>query len=131
MENASILIAEDDTIMAMDLKSRLTRLGFAVPAIVSSGSEAIQKAGELRRDLVLMDIVLKGEMDGIEAAKHIRDRFDLPVVFLTAYSDEKTLQQARTTEPYGYLLKPFENRELYSTIEIAIYKHRMEKKLKE
>ena len=82
-------------------------------------------------DLVLMDIVLEGDMDGVKAAEHIRNHFDIPVVYLTAYSDDTTLQRAKITEPYGYILKPFQERELYTTIEMALYKHKMERKLKE
>jgi PAS domain S-box-containing protein len=98
---------------------------------VASGEEAIHKAGETQPDLVLMDIMLKGYQDGVEAARQIFARFNIPVVYLTAYTDETTLQRAKVTEPYGYILKPFEERELHIAIEMAIYKHKMAKKLKE
>lgn len=129
--NASILIAEDEGIIARDLEMHLVRQGYSVPAVVASGDAAISKTGQLRPDLVLMDIVLYGDVDGIKAADEIRCRFDIPVIYLTAYADKKILERAKLTEPYGYLIKPFEFRELYSTIEVALYKHKMEKKVRE
>ncbi|MEA3415955.1 MAG: response regulator [Thermodesulfobacteriota bacterium] len=131
MTNTQILIVEDEGIIAKDIQNTLESLGYAVPAIASSGEEAIKKATETLPDLALMDILLEGDMDGVEAAEQIRDRFDIPVVYLTAYADEETLQRAKITEPYGYILKPFEERELHTTIEMAIYKHKMERKLRE
>ena len=131
MTNAQILVVEDEGIIAKDIQNILKSLGYAVPAIASSGEGAIKKAAETFPDLVLMDIVLEGHMDGVEAAEQIRDRFDIPVVYLTAYADNKTLQRAKITEPYGYILKPFSERELHTTIEIALYKHQIERKLKE
>jgi two-component system cell cycle sensor histidine kinase/response regulator CckA len=131
MSNSRILVVEDEGIIAKDIQSTLNRSGYSVIAIASSGEEAIKKAMETHPDLVLMDIVLEGDMDGVTAAEHIRDHFDIPVVYLTAYSDDTTLQRAKITEPYGYILKPFQERELYTTIEMALYKHKMEKKLKE
>ena len=125
-----ILIVEDEAIEAMEIKDRLECLGYAVPAVASSGEEAIKKTEETQPDLVLMDIKLKGKMDGIEAAKKIRDRFNIPVVYLTAYGDEKTLQRAKITEPYGFILKPFEERELRTSIEISLYKHKMETEMR-
>jgi PAS domain S-box-containing protein len=126
-----ILIVEDESIVAKNIESRLKRLGYDVPAIVSTGKEAIKKAKELALDLVLMDIVLKGDMDGIEAAEQIYNRFDIPVVYLTAYSDDSTLERAKVTEPYGYVLKPFDVGSLRSAIEIALHKHAVARKLKE
>jgi len=131
MENAQIMIVEDENIVALEIQLRLESLGYVVPTVVSSGEEAIKKAETTHPDLVLMDIKLKGEMDGIEAAERIRACFDIPVVYITAYADENTLQRAKITAPYGYILKPFEERELQANIEIAIYKHQMEKKVKE
>ncbi len=127
----SILVVEDERIVAQDIKKRLEDLGYTVLSVVSSGERAIQKAEKEDPDLVLMDIVLKGKLDGIEAAEHIRSHFDIPVVFLTAYADEKTLERAKMSEPYGYVVKPFEDRELHAIIETALYKHRIEKKLRE
>ena len=128
MSNSQILVVEDEGIIAKDIKNTLGLLGYFVVAVASSGEEAIEKAIETHPDLVLMDIVLEGDMDGVEAAEQIRDRFDIPVVYLTAYSDDKTLQRAKITEPYGYILKPFQERELYTTIEMALYKHKIERK---
>jgi PAS domain S-box-containing protein len=130
MTNAQILIVEDEIIIAENIRARLNSLGYAVSAIVFSGEEAIQKAAETRPDLVLMDIKLEGDMDGVEAAEQIRARFDIPVVYLTAYADDDTLQRAKITEPFGYILKPFEVRELHTAIEVALYKHKMERKLR-
>ena len=104
--------------------------GHCVPSVISSGEEAVQLAAELNPDLVLMDIRLVGDTDGIDAARQIRDRLDVPVVFLTAYADETTRQQAKMTEPYGYLLKPVEQRALQTVVEVAVHKHRMERKLR-
>jgi PAS domain S-box-containing protein len=126
-----ILIVEDESIVAKDIKNRLRKLEYTVPAVVSSGEKAVEEAGKISPDLILMDIVLKGKMDGIEAAEHIRTEFGIPVVYLTAYADENTLQRAKMTEPYGYILKPFEDRELHTTIEMALYKHQMEKRVRE
>ncbi|MBN2102671.1 PAS domain S-box protein [bacterium] len=126
-----ILVVEDESIIAMELKDRLEKLGYDVPAVISTGEEAIQKANEIHPGLVMMDIMLEGAVDGVEATREIHERFDIPVVYLTAYSDDSTLERAKLTEPYGYVLKPFDERELYTTVEIALYKHRMEKKLKD
>ncbi len=126
-----IQIVEDERIVAEDIQRSLKRLGYTISAVVSSGKEAIQKTEEENPDLVLMDIVLKGPMDGIEAAEQINSRFHIPVVYLTAHADEKKLQRAKVTEPYGYILKPFDDKELHTTIEMALYKNKMEKKVKE
>lgn len=131
MTSFKILVVEDESIVAMDIKHRLESMGYTVPGITSSGEEAVEKAAETNPDLVLMDIVLKGEIDGIEAAQQIKDSLDIPVVYLTAYSDDKTLKRAKITGPFGYIIKPFEDRELHSAIEVALYKHKMESKLKE
>jgi signal transduction histidine kinase len=129
MEQARIMIVEDEGIVAWHLAQRLQEMGHTVPAVLASGSEAVQHARIIRPDLVLMDIHLFGEMDGIEAATRIRAQEDIPVVYLTAYADETTLERAKITEPFGYVLKPFEDRELQATIEMALFKHRMEKAL--
>jgi PAS domain S-box-containing protein len=128
---AVIMVVEDERIVAEDIQNRLQQMGYRVSAVVSSGEEAVERAAKDTPDLVLMDIVLKGDMDGIEAADHISSLLSIPVVYLTAHTDEKRLQRAKVTEPYGYLLKPFEDRELHTTLETALYKHEMEKKLKE
>src|ERR1700758_4812661 len=107
MANVKILVVEDESVIARYIESRLRSLGYGVCAVVPSGEEAVQKAGEMHPDLVLMDIVLRGNMNGIEAAGQIRSRFNIPVIYLTAYADDDTLQRAKVTEPFGYLLKPF------------------------
>ncbi|MEE9594199.1 MAG: PAS domain S-box protein [Candidatus Hydrothermarchaeales archaeon] len=130
-ENQKILVVEDDRLLALGIKKNLTRMGYSVSDAVSSGEDAIKKAEKTRPNLVLMDVKLKGKMDGIQAAEKIRERLDIPVVYLTAYADKKTLERAKVTEPFGYLTKPFDNDKLRSTIEIALYRSGMEKKLKE
>ena len=125
-----LLIVEDESIVALDIKHRAEALGYEVVGIAASGEEAIELAREKKPDIVLMDIILKSEMDGIEAAEIIKRDHDIPVVYLTAYSDKETLERAKLTEPFGYLIKPFEDRELHSTIEVAIYKHKMDSKLR-
>lgn len=131
MANARILVVEDEGIIAKDLDYTLKGLGYTVPAIAFSGEDAIKKAAELRPDLVVIDIVLKGHMNGVQAAEEIRDRFDIPVIYLTAYSDDKTLERAKVTQPFGYIVKPFDERELYTNIEMVLFKHNMERKLRE
>ncbi|BBD64452.1 PAS/PAC sensor hybrid histidine kinase [Nostoc commune NIES-4072] len=130
MTKAKILVVEDEAIVAKDLQLRLIKFGYTVPAIASSGEEAINKAVEISPDLVLMDIKLKGTMDGIEAAEEIYKRLDIPVIYLTAYADENTLTRAKITEPFAYLIKPFKERELQINIEITLTKHGLEKQLK-
>lgn len=131
MSGEKILIVEDEGIEALDMQQRLISLGYAAPDIASSGEEAVKKAEETIPDLVLMDIMLGGEVDGVMAAEQIRSRFDIPVIYITAYADEDTVRRAKITEPYGYIIKPFQERELHITIDIALYKHKMERKLKE
>ncbi|MGB3908741.1 MAG: response regulator [Methanomethylovorans sp.] len=125
MKEAKILVVEDENIVALEIKKRLQKLGYIVPSVASTGEDAISKVEGILPDLVLMDIMLKGEIDGIHAAGEIRKRFNIPVVYLTAYSDEETLQRAKLTEPYGYILKPFEENDLRTTIEIALYRHQL------
>ena len=126
-----ILVVEDERIVADDVRMSLKRLGYKVCGTAAFGEDAIKKAEEARPDLVLMDIVLDGKMDGIEAASIISTRFDIPVVYLTAYADEKTLERAKKTEPFGYILKPFEDKDVQSTIEMALHKYEMGKMLRE
>jgi len=121
MPKAKILIVEDERIVARDIQKSVEALGYLVCAMTSSGEKAIQKADEFRPDLVLMDIVLKGAMDGIEAAGQIGAALKIPVVYLTAYDDDDILQRAKITTPYGYITKPFNDRELHIAIEIALY----------
>ncbi|MBM4241846.1 MAG: response regulator [Euryarchaeota archaeon] len=127
MPNEKILIVEDEKITAMGLKNKLEKLGYKVTGLASSGTEALAKIAENPPDLVLMDIVLKDDMDGIEAAKKIREELDVPIIYLTAYADDEMIKRAALTEPYGYILKPFKIRELKANIELALYKQRSEK----
>jgi len=131
MTATAILVVEDEAITAKDIQATLQDLGYAVCGLASSGAEALQKTEAERPDLVLMDIVLQGEMDGIEAARQIRANWDIPVVYLTAHSDIDTIHRASITEPYGYIIKPFNDRELHSNVEIALYKNRMERLYRE
>ena len=130
-EKASVLIVEDEAIVAKTIERRLESLGYSISGIASTGIEAVDLAKKKKPDLVLMDIGLPGKMDGIEAAQEIKDRFGIPVIYLTAYGDETTLRRAQVTEPFGYLMKPFEAGDLYRTIEVAIYKSGMERELRE
>lgn len=131
MAEVKILVVEDEGIIAKDIRNQLKKMGYTVPAIAFSGEEAIKKAAEIQPDLVLMDIILKGELDGIDAAGQIRTRFNIPVVFLTAHTEENILQRAKIAEPFGYIVKPFEERELHTNIEMALYKYKMEEKLRQ
>ena len=126
-----VLVVEDESVVSKDIQESLKGLGYKVCGTAFSGDEAIKKAESLQPDLVLMDIVLKGDIDGVEAAETIRARHHVPVIYLTAYSDEHTLNRAKVTEPSGYILKPFDERELHTTIEVAMYRHTMQKRLKE
>ena len=130
MDKKRISIVEDERLIAEDIKRTLKGLGYSVVSISASGKDALKNVDKYRPDLILMDVVLKGEMNGIEAAHKIRKKYGTPVVYITAYADKKTLEKAKVTEPFGYLLKPFEDRELHSTIEMALYKSKMEKRMK-
>jgi len=131
MKKKQILVVEDHQVVAGSIKMSLRRLGYSVSGTAVSGEEAIKKAEEIYPDLVLMDIVLEGEMDGIEATSIISSRLDIPVVYITAFADKKTLDRAMLTEPFGYILKPFEDKDLQITIEKALRRHNMENMLKE
>lgn len=131
MAKKRIMVVENEGITAMRILNTLEEMGYAVTQTVFSGVEAVKKAKKDKPDLVLMDIVLRGEMDGIEAAGQIHSRFNIPVVYLTANSDEKMLKRIKKTEPFGYIIKPVEERELHIAVEIALYKHEMEEKLRE
>ncbi len=131
MKRKKLLVVEDDWLAAEDMKMRLEALGYAVCDIVSSGKDAIEKAGDHIPNLVLMDIRLSGDMDGIETARQIRRRFSIPVLYVSAYADRELMDRAKRTEPYGYVVKPFEDIELQAAIEVALYKHRAELKLRE
>ncbi len=123
MSNKKILIVEDESIIAEDISDSLISRGYSITGIVYSGEEAIEHAAEFRPDLVLMDVNLQGEIDGITAAEEIRARFQIPVVYLTAYADENTLRRVNATKPFGYIVKPFEEKNLHTTIQIALHRH--------
>ncbi len=126
-----IAIVEDEYIVALDIKSFLERSGYQVAGMFSSGEELIRRFDELEPDLILMDIKIRGEIDGVETARLIHDRYFTPVVLLTAFADDETVARAKITQPFGYILKPFEERELRTAIEIALYRAGMEKRLRE
>lgn len=126
---AKIMIVEDEAIVALSIRKKLQQLGYEVPTVVTTGEEAIKQALETPVDLALMDIMLGAGMDGITTASLLRQQFNIPIIYLTANVDEQTIQRAKLTEPYGYLIKPFEGQELVSTIDIALYKHQTEQEL--
>lgn len=131
MSPTSIFIVEDELIEAEDLRQTLENLGYSVAGISRSGESVLETLKGIHPDLVLMDIHLAGPLDGIDTADQIRTLYHIPVIFLTAHADETTLGRAKITEPYGYVLKPFDDRELHSAIEMALYKHRMEEQARE
>jgi len=130
-EKTKVLLVEDEVIIARDIHHMLTNTGYDVVAVVNTASEAIKKAKELKPDVVLMDIMLEGKRAGVEAASYIYFNLNIPIIYMTAYTDQITVEQAKKSEPFGYLLKPFEERELRTTIEVALYKFKMENRLKE
>jgi CheY-like chemotaxis protein len=129
VEDIKILIVEDENIIALNIKKKLKSFGYSIPAIASTGEEALKLTEIILPDLILMDIMLKGEMNGVEAAEQIRKRFDIPILYLTAYSDDKILEKAKITEPYAYIVKPFKANDLHSNIEMALYRHSVEKEI--
>jgi DNA-binding NtrC family response regulator len=124
-----LLVVEDEAVVAIDIRGHLERLGYAVVEVTDTGEDACRLAAELEPDLVLMDIQLRGAMDGIEAGAQIRRQLSLPVIYLTAYADEETLGRAKATGPHAYVLKPFDERDLHVTLEVALHKHRLERRL--
>lgn len=131
MPRARVLIVEDESPMAMNIRARLEQMAYQVCSVVSFGAEAIKQAQELKPDIVLMDIVLQGDMDGIEAAQEIRSRLDIPVIYLTACTRDELVERAKLSEPYGYIVKPVEADELKAAIEVALHKHDREKELRQ
>ena len=131
MSTAAILIVEDEGLVAEDLAGKLRQLGYQVAGVAAAGEEAVELARRLRPALVLMDIWLAGPMDGIEAAEAIRRQHDVPVIYLTAHSDPATLARAKLTGPFGYILKPFDERDLATQIEMAIYRHQADRQLRQ
>ena len=130
-DQRTVLLVEDEQIVAIDLQENLEGMGYRVLGVASSGEEAIAMAQNYKPLIVLMDISLRGEMDGVDAAAHISHRLHIPVVFLTSFSDAATVARAATTAPYGYLTKPFQSRELRATLEVAIVKAKLERQLRD
>lgn len=130
-EEVRILVVDDETIVALDIKNTLEKYGYNVIGVASNSGEAIKMVKTSRPNLILMDIMIKGSKDGIETSSEINKFADIPIIFLTAYSDDDTLERAKVVEPYGYLIKPFDNRELFTTIEMSLYKHSMEVSIRE
>jgi two-component system, response regulator PdtaR len=120
--SSKILIVEDEIIIAIDLKIRLENLGYYVPGIAVNGRDAIKKTAEKNPDIVLMDILLDGETDGIEVAQRIHNQYNIPIIYLTGSQNNSTLERAKTTEPYGYINKPFDNIEIDNAIQLAVSK---------
>ena len=129
MSKINVLVVEDESIVSKDIQHSLKKLGYNVVGASSTGEKAIELAATENPDIVLMDIMLKGEMNGIEAADQIKKNQAIPIIFLTAYADELTLSKAKITQPYGYILKPFKEIDLHTTIEMAIYKHGKEQEI--
>ncbi len=130
IKKKQILIVEDEAIIAMNIRNLLENLGYEICGLASSAEEAVKFAGEKHPDLILIDIILDGEIDGIDAVVEIKQTRNIPVIYMTAHSDEKTLSRAKATEPHGYILKPVNYNELRSTIDIVLHKYEMEEKLK-
>ncbi len=126
-KNKNILIVEDEAILALQIKDELLEMGHSITGIYASGEKALEGIEAARPDLVLMDIKLKGEMDGIETADRIRKQYDIPIIYMTAHSEESTIERAKVTEPYGYLLKPVSVKELRIAVEVALYKFKIDK----
>jgi DNA-binding LytR/AlgR family response regulator len=126
MSKTNVLVVEDESIVSKDIQHSLKKLGYNVVGAASTGEKAIELAAELKPDIVLMDIMLKGKLTGIEAAQEIKANMSVPVIYLTAYADEGTLSKAKVTEPYGYIIKPFKEIDIHTSIEMALYKHQKE-----
>ena len=127
MSGERIMVVEDESILVMLLKRKLHSYGYGEIDWVDNGEDAVRNAELFKPDLILMDIVLKGSMDGIETAKLINENFDIPIIYLTAYSTDEVIQRALETEPYGYILKPFREVEINANIKMAIHKHNSQK----
>lgn len=125
------MIVEDEVVIALRLQQRLTEMGYGVAGVAHSGEEALKKARSLRPDLILIDVMVPGKLDGITVAKIVKSELNIPVIFLTAFSEDKIIERAKKAEPYGYILRPFQDHELKAAIEVAFYKKEMENTLKE
>jgi PAS domain S-box-containing protein len=131
MNEITIVVVEDESIVAKDIQNNLKKLGYNVPATAPNAEVALQKIEEIRPDLVFLDIKLKGDVDGIEVAGKIKETYNIPVIFLTSYVDKSTLDRAKVTEPYGYIVKPFNESDLQSTVEMALYKFQKDQETKD
>lgn len=123
MSKVNVLVVEDESIVSKDIQYSLKKLGYNVVGAAPTGEKAVELAEELKPDIILMDIMLKGKITGIEASAQIKEKLNIPVIFLTAYADENTLSKAKITEPYAYIIKPFKEIDLHTSIEMALYKH--------
>lgn len=130
MTGISVVIVEDESIVAKDLEMSLKGMGYRVLGTASTGEKAIKLVNETLPDIILMDIMLKGPMSGIEAAEEIRSKHNIPLIYLTAYADSSTLNKAKVTEPHGYIIKPYKEIDVQTAIELAIYKHKKEGELR-
>lgn len=129
MPKTNVLVVEDESIVSKDIQHSLKKLGYNVVGAASTGERAFELASSEKPDIILMDIMLKGEMNGIDTAQKVREDLQIPVIYLTAYADESTLEKAKVTEPYGYIIKPFKEVDLHTSIEMALYKFSKEKEV--
>ena len=129
MPKTNVLVVEDESIVSKDIQHSLKKLGYNVVGAASTGERAFELASTEKPDIILMDIMLKGEMNGIETAQKVKEELQIPVIYLTAYADESTLEKAKVTEPYGYIIKPFKEVDLHTSIEMALYKFSKEKEV--
>lgn len=131
VEKARIMVVEDEAVISMEIQDRLTKMGHSICGTAVSGEQAVSVATANRPDLILMDVQLRGEVDGVQTAKQIRDLIEIPIIYLTAFADDRTVERAKLTQPFGYLIKPFSEKELYAAIEMALYKNSMEAKVRD
>ena len=129
MDTQRIVVVEDENIVALDIKLQLEHLGYEVPAVFASGESLLESLPQLEGDLVLLDIILKGELDGVETAKLVKERFDIPVILLTALDTQETLERAKFAQPFAFIVKPFDERELRNAVVISLHRHTMEQQL--
>lgn len=129
MAKTNVLVVEDESIVSKDIQHSLKKLGYNVVGAASTGERAFELASSEKPDIILMDIMLKGDMNGVETAQRVKEELQIPVIYLTAYADESTLEKAKVTEPYGYIIKPFKEVDLHTSIEMALYKFSKEKEV--
>ena len=131
VEKARIMVVEDEAVISMEIQDRLTKMGHSICGTAVSGEQAVSVATANHPDLILMDVQLRGEVDGVQTAKQIRDLIEIPIIYLTAFADDRTVERAKLTQPFGYLIKPFSEKELYAAIEMALYKNSMEARVRD